>query len=85
VKAISVVLVIALEVAYAPMAAGQSSGTFAATGNMITPRFFHTATCFRTAEYSLQEATARTGRVRALKPTRNSTIRLQGDFRRRAV
>jgi hypothetical protein len=26
------------------MAAGQSSGTFAATGNMITPRFFHTAT-----------------------------------------
>ena len=31
-------------VVHAPMALAQSSGTFRATGNMTTPRFFHTAT-----------------------------------------
>ena len=39
-----VFLLIVLAAGQTPKAVGQSPGTFTATGNMTTPRFFHTAT-----------------------------------------
>ena len=39
-----VFLLLVLAAGQTPKAAAQSPGTFTATGNMTTPRFFHTAT-----------------------------------------
>jgi hypothetical protein len=43
-KTHTAVRLLALALGCAPMTTGQSSGTFTTTGNMITPRFLHTAT-----------------------------------------